>query len=343
MQNILVSKLLFVHCMYSLLGPPVQVDGIRPGQTWRALFGQKDAIKSIAFSADQKAVAASSYDGTICIWATDTGELLYQRKENAAPILILSPKAETLFAYFDVGGGWLHRVQVRKRVGDVLKWEYELRPDLLLETVQFKLSHDGRTLGFSPEGGSAIRFWDAETGKSRGEINIAEGYIQAVAFARTTASVALATYREEAVVLGIWDLTTSARSRVICKVLNPSGTLRLMKLSHDDKTLGEYWDDGTIVLRDVSSGKAIHKLSEADTWSDLAFTAQNRLLATIQREAATMDVVQLGTEKPIMRIQCEPDRMIRSAAFSHDASMIAVGLDNGHVRLWTLNAKAAAK
>jgi WD40 repeat protein len=231
------------------------------------LRGHKKSIHSVALSANQKIVAASSYDGHIRLWSCRNGDTLFHRKQHVLATLVLSGDGQYLGVCSRVGVEY--RIQLLS--DNQLKWEYDhAEPDVQQFGSLFSISADGKTMAFCVRRKSKLKLFDLETGRSNGEITV-EGSINAFAFARATGTIAIAYTSDDSEgkdrlgksVVGLWDVKNVKQSKIISQ--RRSKTLHtVMKFSADDKMLAEVWNDEEVVQTDIGSGKITGRYHNKD-------------------------------------------------------------------------------
>jgi WD40 repeat protein/tetratricopeptide (TPR) repeat protein len=308
-------------------------------------FRHRGEVKAVAFSPDGSLAATASLDRTARLWDVATGQPLGQP--------LLHP-GEVLAVAFAADGRTVLTGQGRTE-GDARAWDLALG-----NPAGGDLGHNGSVLAvaFSPDGkrvatagrDNAARLWDAATAEPVGDALPHNGEINAVVFSPD--SRVLVSAGEDSVAL-FWEAATG---KPVVRVARPVGDLRRsFQLGVSGRSSGfdlggssrdmlgrhgrePIWgpDRGRSEGRRGNQGAAVYAL---------AFSKDGKKLVTAGRdgEAIVWDM-QRGAFVPAMHLKerkrievYQPDRNVAAVyavAFSPDDRLVAVGADDGTVRLW---------
>src|SRR6266540_6691528 len=88
------------------------------GRLGTVRFRHSASVKSIAFSPDGKILATGAWDGSLCLWESQTGKELYSLQENRqhATSLAFSPNGKTLASGSFDGAVRLFSIRTRKEI-----------------------------------------------------------------------------------------------------------------------------------------------------------------------------------------------------------------------------------
>jgi WD40 repeat protein len=140
----------------------------------------------------------------------------------------------------------------------------------------------------------------------------------------------------------LWDPATGAEIRTLGGNAAPvSG----VALSPDGKTVISYSDDRKLRSWDATSGKELNAVDCADEILLLTSAAgSNKALAWTRRPGAgndethTVQLLDPATLRPVETL-ADHGRRVTCLAFSNDGELVAMGADDGSVRVWNVTKK----
>ncbi len=137
------------------------------------LYGHTASVESVAYSPDGQLLATGSEDGTVKVWDTRTGQLLFPLLGNTSSVYSITFSADGKRLATGNGDGSV-------RVYDANSGDLLLRLDHPLSVRSVAFSPDGQWLasGCSDE---TVRVWDLLTGKLL-PLSGHTGYVSSVAF-----------------------------------------------------------------------------------------------------------------------------------------------------------------
>jgi len=303
-----------------------------------SLRGHTDAVWSVAFSPEGKALASGSADGTVKLWDLATGKNV---------VTLGGPKGvEVLSVAFQPDG------KVLAAGGEdavVRLWDAasgKSRAALAGHTAEIQslaYSPDGKLLASASQD-QTVKLWDPATGKVARTLEGHRARVDAVAFSPDGKSLASAGGGGEVGAGGqggtvrVWDIATGRN--VI--TLKAKDSMQCVAFSPDGKTLAA---GGWVSrLRQWSlAGGGEPRLFEghlAQVWS-VAFHPRGKLIASACDDR-TVRLWDVTTQKEVGSPQGPPDltakggAAVRSVAFSPDGRVLAGGDDGGTVRLWQI-------
>jgi RNA polymerase sigma factor (sigma-70 family) len=178
-------------------------------------------------------------------------------------------------------------------------------------------SADGRTL--AARAGNGVDLWPAAAGKGPRRLPVPDlvYYLALSADGKT-----LAVYSRDRTVR-LLD-TSTGKDRLTLR----QHTVAALAFSPDGDVLAVSDEDQTVRLVDVATGTEVHRLSLSEIAEPLAFSPDGRVLATPTGESVWLWEVATGRERGRL-----PDRSRGVMAFSPDGMALAMGDDDGTIRL----------
>ncbi|MCY3759810.1 MAG: T9SS type A sorting domain-containing protein [Gemmatimonadetes bacterium] len=296
----------------------VRLWDVGTGTNTAILPAHRDAVNSVAFSPDGRTLASGS-DRSVELWdaaaGTNTATLLVHR--GGVRSVAFSPDGSSL-ACGSEGGA-------------VLLW------DLASRSAETFSGHTAwiNSVAFFPDGtrlvsGSAdgaVRLWDVATGSSS-SLEGHAGKVASVSFSPDGAT--LASGSENSVLL--WDLGTGGTS----SLEGHSAVVRSVAISPDGRTLASGSEDNSVKLWDLGTGKntvTLHNHLKAVT--SVAFSPGGALLVSASEDQTVRLWDSDGANLITLYWTSVP---ALSVAVSDDTT-VAVGLDNGFVKVWDARRK----
>ena len=199
-------------------------------------------VSSIDFSRDGKTLATASYDGTIRLWNTDTGDHLKTADGNTKLNSVYYAPDGRTFVCDDDRTILLYDADTGKLLHTFTMPDGRHPNDM-------RYSPDGRTLAGSDEFG--VHFWDVDTGQLLQTIT---GYLEVVHSVIYSPDGRTLVSLDD--VIRFWDVETEK----LLRTLAPESSVASIAYSPDGQTLACGTRDNTILLWNISRWKQITTL-----------------------------------------------------------------------------------
>lgn len=313
------------------------------------------SVCSIAFTADDRRIVSSGFDGDVCVWDPATSLLLHRANLVKPRDYVIGP--ESMDIPLPLAPDGRHAVLIGERLphrlidvptGHVVhEMPHQVLPAWIFGA---RFSADARTAVLCPVGDdNHLCVWDVQSGKVLGTFGSFALATDSMPFALDVSSaqgrIAVLTRRADpnkpdklTVELGVWELATRRRLWHVSPALSATHQLAI---SPDGEAVAFVEKDGEVTLRAAATGKELRKLATGVGWhaTNLQYEADGRTLAIgeISEDGGRARVLLLEVASGGIRAEfhghCGP---ITCLAWSHDRTKLASGSTDTTVLLWNL-------
>ncbi|AWZ10663.1 hypothetical protein DRB96_37445 [Streptomyces sp. ICC1] len=284
------------------------------------LADDTQAVVSVAFSPDGTTLATGSYDGTTRLWDVTTGKAREPLTGHTDSVnsVAFSPDGTTLATgsndntarLWDMDTG-----KAREPLTHHTDW---------VTSVAF--SPDGTTLATGSRDATA-QLWNAETGTKLSVSMEHIGTVSSMAFSPDGRILATGSTDNTA---RLWDVDTGALMDTLTGHTGPVGSVAF---SPDGSTLATGSNDNTAWLWDMDTGDGRTLPGHIGWVNSVAFSSDG----TLATSSADTTVRLWDAEKGKTLATLPQSDVLFSAVFSPDGSTLAIGSNNGTVRLHHLD------
>ncbi|KAK2926405.1 hypothetical protein FoTM2_013271 [Fusarium oxysporum f. sp. vasinfectum] len=296
-----------------------KVEGHKEFDVWSREEIQK-LQGNIAFSPDSQTLTSVSYDWTVRLWDTTTGEERQKIQGHVRPFtaVTFSPDGNTLASASRDGSVRLWDAAAgkeRQKLQGHAEW---------VRAITF--SPGSKTLA-SASDDRTVRLWDAMTGEERQKLQGHGGRVWAVAFSPDGKMLASASDDRT---VRLWNVATGEE---IQRLQGHAEGVRAITFSPDGRTLASASVDKTVRLWDAAMGKGRQKLQGhgSAVWA-VAFSPDGKTLASASDDR-TVRLWDAATVKEIQKLKGHKDGA-RAITFSPDGKTLATASGDQTVTLW---------
>jgi WD40 repeat protein len=261
-----------------------------------AALGSDRWVSSVAFSPDGRRLASGSPDKTVKVWDTATGKELLSLEDHDGQVheAAFGPDGH-LLSSFSAGG------------------------------VSTAFGPDGRRLASGSHDGM-VKVWDTATGKQLLSLTGHAGWVWSMAFSPDGERLASGSADGR---VKIWDSTTGKE----LLSLTTDGAGSVLAFSPDGRRLAAATaNNKTAKVWDSATGKELLSLKGlADYLTSMAFRPDGRRLVTVERRVGKVKFWDSETGKQLVSLQVGE---VSSLAFSPDGRRLALGCEDGFIKVW---------
>ena len=302
------------------------------------LRGHTDYVSSVVFCQDGLRIVSGSYDGTIRIWNSETGEqvgLLLEGISSRVESIAISPDGnrvaagarEDVIGVWDIETGKLIRQYEDEKLGFVQSISYSPDGNYLVSGSEKRIERND-TVWIS----HTLRVWDTETGKQV-RMRMKGEDIQSLSFSPDGRLVAAGS---RSGFISFWDPETG--NQIGEPILGHESGVNSIDFSPDGKIIvSGGWDfpSHSVKIWDVKTRKLVGRPLEGHTSGILsvAFSPDGKCIVSGSADK-TIRIWDLETREPIGDPLSGHTNMVNSVAWGPDGKWIVSGSSDFTIRVW---------
>ncbi|KAI9674644.1 MAG: hypothetical protein M1822_009048 [Bathelium mastoideum] len=293
-------------------------------QNWSSelqkLEGHENWVMAVAFSPDGQLVASGSYDRTIRLWNTTTGEEMQKLEghEDWVTAVAFSPDGQLM-----ASGSYDRTIRLWNTTTGEEMQKLEGHEDSVKAVV---FSPDGQLVA-SGSHDRTIRLWNTTTGEEMQKLEGHEDRVRAVAFSPDGQLVASGSHDRT---IRLWNTTTGEE---IQKLKGHEGSVTAVAFSPDGQLVASGSHDRTIRLWNTTTGEEMQKLEgHEDLVTAVAFSLDGQLVAS-GSDDQTIRLWNTTTGEEMQKLEGH-EGSVTAVAFSPDGQLVASGSYDRTIRLW---------
>ncbi|KAJ6436641.1 hAT family dimerization domain protein [Purpureocillium lavendulum] len=281
-----------------------------------------DKATSVAFSHDSALVASSSWDNTIRVWRTATGECIWTLEGHDDWVESVSFSHDSALV---ASGSHDKTIRVWRTATSECIWVLEGHSNTV-RSVAF--SHDSALVA-SGSHDKTIRVWRTATGDCVWVLESHSDRVTSVAFSHDSALVASGSDDKT---IRVWRTATGD---CIWTLESHSNTVTSVAFSHDSALVASASDDKTIRVWRTATGECIWTLEgHNSSVTSVTFSHDSTLVASGSVDN-TIRVWRTATGECIWTLEGH-NSFVTSVAFSHDSALVASGSWDNTIEVWRM-------
>ncbi|OGE49412.1 hypothetical protein PENARI_c021G00237 [Penicillium arizonense] len=293
---------------------------IFPGGVERTLEGHSNAVNFVAFSHDSKLLASASWDQTVKVWDSSSGQCLQTLEGHCTGVNSVTFSHDSKLL---ASASWDKTVKVWDASSGQCLQTLEGHSEPVYSVV---FSHDSKLLASASED-NTVKVWNSSNGQC---LQTLEGHSEPVNFIAFSHDSKLLASASEDSTARMWD----ASSGQCLQTLEGHHTgVRSVTFSHDSELLASASWDKTVKMWDASSGQCLQTLGgHSEKVSSVVFSHDSKLLTS----ASWDNTVKMWDASSGQCLQTLDGHSagVRSVIFSHDSKLLAFASDDKTVKVW---------
>lgn len=282
--------------------------------------GHDKSIYSLNFSSNGGKVVSGSWDGTVRIWDSKTGELLYTLKGHEDAVRSVEFSADGT------------RIASASWDGTIRIWDAEAGVMLRTLSAQGKKVN---SVAFSKDGHKVLggfwdrtlRIWEVQSGKLLHTLGGHDSLVNSAAFSNDGKKIVSGSLDNT---VRIWN---GATGDLLYTLTGHDKGVNSVRFSKDDHKIISASEDGTIKIWEVANGKLLRTLSgHKNAVKDAAFSPDGKRLVSASVDK-TIRIWEADSGK-LLGVLPGHEGEVNSVEFSPDGLHIASGSADKTIRIW---------
>ena len=289
------------------------------------LRGHTDKVSSIALSPDGHVIASASFDGTVRLWDTGTGQTVKELPIKKMPLstVSFSPDGEYIaYAYAVEEDSSIYIWNIQKECYQcVLKGHGSI-------TRSISFSHDGSSLITASNDGT-VRIWDIAKGKYRKVLRDDGKYMLSAMFSPDDNYIAAASYDKY---VRIWSAVSG---KLIHKLEGHTDIVTNVSFSPDGKMLASGSEDNTICIWDTNIWECKRVLKGHNRFVLSTVFSPDGLFLVSGSLDGTIRFWEAEEGQCICVLKGHTDR-VNTVIFHQEGQLVISSSDDATIRIWEL-------
>ena len=289
------------------------------------LRGHTDNVTSIALSPDGRVIASASFDGTIRLWDSTTGQTVKELPIKKMPLFAISfsPDGQYIaYAYATDDDSSIYIWNIQNECHQCVLKGHES----VTRLVSF--SHDGSSLVTASNDGT-VRIWTSLHGKCRKVLRDDGKFMLSAVFSPDDCCIAAASYDNY---VRIWSTVSG---KLIHKLEGHTDIVTNVSFSPDGVMLASGSEDNTIRIWDTSTWECKKVLMGHNSFvTSTAFSPDGLFLVSGSLDG-TIRFWEIEEGECIYVLKGHTDR-VNTVLFHQQGQLVISSSDDATIRIWEL-------
>jgi len=289
------------------------------------LRGHTDKVTSISLNSDGHLIASASFDGTIRLWDTETGQTVKELPIKKMPLFAVS---------FSQDGQYIAYAYAANEDSSIYIWNLNSNSlQCLLKghesvTRSISFSHDGSSLVTASKDGT-VRIWDISHGKCRKVLRDDGKFMLSAVFSPDDSCIAAASYDK---CVRIWSAVSG---KLVCKLEGHTDIVTNVSFSPDGRMLASGSEDNTICIWDTNTWECKMVLKGHNRFVlSTAFSPDSQFLVSGSLDG-TIRFWEMEEGQCLCALKGHTDR-VNTVLFNPEGQLVISSSDDATIRIWEL-------
>lgn len=289
------------------------------------LRGHTDKVASVSLSSDGHLIASASFDGTIRLWDTTTGQIVKELPIKKMPLCAVS---------FSPDGQYIAYAYAVNEDSSIYIWNINSNclqcvlkgHESVTRSISF--SHDGSSLVTASNDGT-VRIWDISKGKCRKVLWDDGKFMLSAVFSPDDSCIAAASYDEY---VRVWSAVSG---KLICKLEGHTDVVTNVSFSPDGRMLASGSEDNTICIWDTNTWECKKVLKGHNRFVlSTAFSPDSLFLVSGSLDG-TIRFWEMEEGQCLCVLNGHTDR-VNTVLFNQGGQLVISSSDDATIRIWEL-------
>ncbi len=289
------------------------------------LRGHTDKVTSISLSSDGHLIASVSFDGTIRLWDTTTGQTVKELPIKKMPLFAVSLSPDGQYIAYSYAANEDSSIYIWNLNSNCLQCALKGH-ESVIRSISF--SHDGYSLVTASNDGT-VRIWDISHGKCRKVLRDDGKFMLSAVFSPDDSCIAAASYDK---CVRIWSAVSG---KLVCKLEGHTDIVTNVSFSPDGRMLASGSEDNTICIWDTNTWECKMVLKGHNRFVlSTAFSPDCQFLVSGSLDG-TIRFWEMEEGQCLCVLKGHTDR-VNTVLFNPGGQLVISSSDDATIRIWEL-------
>lgn len=289
------------------------------------LRGHTDKVTSISLSSDGHLIVSASFDGTIRLWDTTTGQTVKNLPIKKMPLFAVSLSPDGQYIAYSYAANEDSSIYIWNLNSNCLQCALKGH-ESVIRSISF--SHDDSSLVTASNDGT-VRIWNISHGKYKKVLRDDGKFMLSAVFSPNDSCIAAASYDNY---VRIWSAISG---KLVCKLEGHTDIVTNVSFSHDGRMLASGSEDNTICIWDANTWECKMVLKGHNRFVlSTAFSPDSQFLVSGSLDG-TIRFWEMEEGQCLCALKGHTDR-VNTVLFNPGGQLVISSSDDATIRIWEL-------